>query len=236
MTRDFDTLIREAAPAVPDPGDTRRLNRALLKQRVARGAARKARRRRVSVLAMGVALSFLAAGDVTDLGSDHFDLAPRQVLNDTSRKFFEEAGVTSYDMGLRGQSVMRYENQSEAEALGFAIQDLMDEGEFVQITGLFTETGYHWSAQFRMKQGEQSAIRGRDPHGVSSKISKELCEFTLAHFDDLVERLGRIPAPNPRTIDIVLEDRTRQFFYWRLVYPDFGPIEYYVSVENRKDP
>lgn len=236
MKDDLDRLIREAAPEVPDPGEVRRLNRRTLEAIMARDRARAAHRRRMRLAAATIVLILVSAGPVAELGGDNFDLTPREILNETARKFFEEAGVTTYDMGLRGQTVMRYEDQTEAEALGFAIQNMMDEGEFVQITGLFSETGYHWAAQFRSRQGEQTSIHGRDPHGVSSKISKELCEFTMAHFDDLVERLGRIPAPNPRTIDIVLEDQTRQFSYWRLVYPDYGPIEYYVSVENRQEP
>jgi len=174
-----------------------------------------------------VALSFLAAGDVTDLGSDHFDMKQRSV--------FPELGVTTYDMGFGGHGVMRYDDQTESEAIEFAIMSMLDEGELLKITGLFTENGYHWAAQFKVDVGGEVAIRGRDPRDVSSLMTRNLYEFTKAHYEDLLGRLDRIPAPSPRRIEMTIEGRSRQFDYWRLVYPDFGPVEYYITAPSRSD-
>jgi hypothetical protein len=225
MTRDFDTLIRDAAPAVPDPGEVRRLNRALLKQRMGRDVVRKARRRRVSVLATGVALLFLGAGNVGELGSDHFDLGKGRVL--------ENVGGTYYQTGVRGQGVFRLDGQTEEEALEIAIQSYLEEGRFVGITGVFMENAYSWYLKFEVKAGDDVVITGRSPEGLPLQMSRELYEFTMAHWDDLLSRIGKIPAPNPRRIGMTIEGQTYQFDYWRLVYPDFGPVEYYVTGSPR---
>ena len=80
MKANLDQLIKDARDDVPDSGEFRRLNRALLKERMAIAGPRHGHHR---VLLVSLCLVFLMifSGQLSQLGSDDFEMAPEKKLN-----------------------------------------------------------------------------------------------------------------------------------------------------------
>ena len=73
MSNDFEKLIRDAAPEVPDPGESRRTNRAVLLARIEESRAHRRRTGPLKMAAASLALLVLFSGQVSELGSNAFE-------------------------------------------------------------------------------------------------------------------------------------------------------------------
>ena len=216
MSREFEDLIRDAAPETPDPGDVRRLNRALLRQAMARDAGRRPGFLAIAAVAAVLMVFF---GPITELGSDHFTPGDKQVM--------ENMGLEYYRTGLRSQSIVIHEGMTEEQALEFSIMCFMDEGIFEGIDGMFMEDGYMWSMLFEVEIGGDRGQRGRSPEGLPWRPTREMNRFALEFQDLDVGRLEKIPAPNPRPFRAKIEGVEYSINSWRLVFPEYGPVEFY---------
>ncbi|MFH2051326.1 MAG: hypothetical protein ABIK96_02560 [bacterium] len=225
MNRDFDDILRAAAPQVPDPGPTRRTHRAMLKPSL----RRMERLRRLSdrSVAAGVcilALCFLV-GTAGDLGGDDFEVS------------FDKTGVQTgysiYREGMRGTPLVVRDGWTIEDAREIQTQHTLNEGVLEAIDGWSIGGLTLWSMGYRTEVNGKSLIRADSPRDPVSRPSRLHLDFLTKEAPRFREAARSIPGPVPRREVIAIDGRSYLFEVFTMVYPEYGPVTWYIWEADR---
>ncbi len=225
MDPNFDDLIRAAAPPVPDPGPTRRTNRAMLKPSL----RRKERLRRLSdrSLAAGIcllALCFLV-GNAGDLGSDDFEVRFDKTGELTGNSIFRE--------GMRGTPLVVRDGWTIEDARELHTQYTLNEGVLEVIEGWRIGGMTYWSLAYRTEVNGKSVLRSEFPKDPISRHSRLHLDFLSNEGPRFREAARSIPGPAPRREVIAIDGRSYPFQVYTMVYPEYGPVTWYYWEADR---
>lgn len=230
MNRDFDDILRAAAPPVPDKGPTRRANRAMLKPIL----KRKERLRRLSDRSFAVGVCVLAlcllVGSAGDLGSDDFE-SEMVPLSKGPEGILE--GMKYYRFGLRGEGMVVPEGWTEAEARESLTQRNLEEGSLSSIEGWVMGSDESWSICFEQWVNGKRAIVPKKPQGKEGMGSRRFAECLFKHLEEFKATIASVPGPASRVEMVEINGVLLPFQTWTIIYPDYGPLTYYLWTPTR---
>ena len=225
MTRDFDKLISDAAPPVPDCGPARRTTRMLLHDRMRQQASRK-QTRDVRGMAWAAGLVFLVmlGGQVTELGSDGFDVSTQIIELENVGKVIRDEAPFGGPSGsfVEGTSREFIDEYYQSIAAG--------EGTPVKLEGWKISGKTLWLMTYMRKIQGKLGPGGGSPRnliGYESDASPEILTFMangIEDFRDLVDQ-GQIAREN---FGIVRSNGLAfEVYSWTRSWPGFGEVSYY---------
>lgn len=220
----LDKWIIDSREDIPDPGEYRRLNRALVKEQMAIAGTRRMRNR-VLLAALSLAFIMMYSGQLKQLGSDDFEtISSSDVLplnGDT---------VTIHEAPFRGTQVYLPEDFSETDVDEYFQGAAAREGEMIRVTGLSYEGKTDWTKIVRMVvNGQELVVNSPTPiQDPKPETPRDFEKFLLAHIMDLTARAKSEPphARMQKAIDGVLVD----FKIWEFEYPGYGKVIWYDGV------
>ncbi len=227
MTKNFDKLITDAAPLVPDCGTNRRVTRALLKERMRQDARRRqVRDRRGMSLAVSLVFMFVIGGQVTELGSDGFDTISRVMELTNGEKFIK---ITA---PFRGTGLAVPEEFSPEKTYEIQQAIAADDIKPVRLEGINVFGKTMWLMEYAsVIQGEISLHTSvpKNLIGFNSEITPKTFEFVASHitpFKDLIKQ-GKVPRKKFQAIrsnGLIFE-----VYSWTRSFPGFGEVTYYAG-------
>ncbi len=219
MKANLDKWIKDAKDEVPESGEYRRLNRAMLKERMAVMAPRRRRRHRVLLGVLSLVFLMLFSGQLNQLGSDSFDTISR-----TETTYW---GVTSniYENVFRSESVSGQGDFSESDADEVHQYLLADDGELVKVTGLSYGDKTVWNTFKKMNINSEEIIPGGHPGNPPSEYPENYFEFLASHYSELKTRANSTPPH--RTERMIVDGIMMDFQIWTFEYPGYGPVTRY---------
>jgi hypothetical protein len=222
MKANLDKWIEDAKDNVPDSGEYRRLNRAMLKEHMANMAPRRRRRHRVLLGGLSLVFLMLYSGQLNQLGSDGFDTIVR-----TETTVYGETKNIHENVFLRG-SVGLPRNFSETDADEFHRSAAAGEGEVVKVTGLSYGGKTAWNIFItKMKINDMEIIPGGRPNNPKSEFPDNYFEFLKTNFSDLKAKTNS--APHHRTERMIVDGQMVEFQIWTFEYPGYGPVTRYLG-------
>ena len=226
MTRELDKLITDAVPPVPDSGPSRRVTRALLRDRM-RKESRRAHRRRLAGVSLAAGLAFLLVlgGQVSDLGSDAFELEIHEVEIGT------EEPLLLAKSKIRGTVTNALPGMTSEDIQEMQQQLLLREGRVKSITAFSINGGTpYWKVKVSTEVNGVPTTLARDPIdliGAKNQFSRELLDFLVEHgqeFDTLVKS-GRL-EPEPYG-DVSANGMLFRVQKWTKEYAGWGTATYF---------
>lgn len=228
MTRsNFDILISNSAPRVPDCGPARRQVRVLVRERTARAEWRQVRQRRLG-LSLAAMLAFFAAfsGQVDQLGSDDlsFDLTRVDVGNG---QYVDRIDSKSGEM--LGAAVP---GSSEGEIRELQIQRILDEGTVTALNGVSFEgaTGVMWAIMIDRPINGKIVRDMRQPRDVNAPfapVGREKLPFYAEYMDDFEQAIDDGQVPGRPFGTVVAEGVTFSVIAYTKDFPVWGPVTVY---------
>lgn len=227
MTQDFDKLISDAAPQVPDCGPSRRLTRVMLKMRMRQEARRRqARDRRGMSLAAGLVFMFVIGGQITELGGDGFDTISRLTEIDNGGTFIETTAP------FRNTRLTVPEGTSSDKIYELQQAIAADDRKPIMLEGIKVHGKTLWTMEYStVIQGEicQIVSSPKDLIGFKTEVTPKTFEFVynqITSFKDLV-RQGKVPRKKFQAIrsnGLIFE-----VYSWTRSFPGFGDVTYYAG-------
>ena len=221
MKANLDNLIKDAKDDVPDSGEYRRLNRAMLKEHIANMAPRRRRRHRVLLGILSLVFLMLFSGQLNQLGSDGFDTISR-----TETTYWGDS-VNIYENVFRGGSVSGRGSFSEADADEVHRSIVADKGEVVKVTGLSYGDKTVWNTFKKMNINDIEITPGGHPGNPPSEYPDNYFEFLTSHYSDLKTRANSTPPH--RTERMIVDGIMMDFQIWTFEYPGYGPVTRYLG-------
>ena len=221
MKANLDKMIKDAKDEVPESGEYRRLNRAMLKERMANMAPRRRRRHRVLLGVLSLVFLMLFSGQLNQLGSDGFDTIIRTEITswgDTTK---------IYENVFRGGSVTGYGDFFESDADEIHQYLLADDGEVVKVTGLSYGNKTVWNTFKKMTINDKEITPGGHPGNPPSEYPDNYFEFLTSHYSDLKTRANSTPPH--RTERMIVDGIMMDFQIWTFEYPGYGPVTRYLG-------
>jgi len=140
MTQEFDKLISNSAPVVPDSGASRRMARTLLHEKM-RGQTQRRRTRDRRGISFAACLVFLVVigGQVVPLGSDGFDFELAPLVTGSGET------ISLVKNEIRGTVVGTSSEFSKADVIELQQQIMLREGTVKEIEGYaFDDKTPYW--------------------------------------------------------------------------------------------
>ncbi len=226
MTQEFDKLISNSAPVVPDSGASRRMTRTLLHEKM-RGQEQRQKKRNLRGMSLAASLVFLfvIGGQVAPLGSDGFDfeLAPLVTENGETISLVKNEN--------RGTVVGTISEFSEADGLELQQQIILREGTITEIEGYsFDGRTPHWEVTYlnningNLSEGTRPPTNADFANAPHERDKIPFLINELHPFRDLV-KAGQITA-EPYGL-ITSDGVTFQVQQWSKQYADWGLFTYY---------
>jgi hypothetical protein len=222
MADNLDQWIKDSKVETPDSGEFRRLNRVLLKDRIAVVVPARRRRFRFILVVISLALLSLLSGQISQLGSDSFDMNKtteyRPVLDDS---------VTVYENVFRGGSVNLPRDFSEADVDEYQRSVAAGEGTVVKATGLSFGGATFWLKYVTRDINGRENTEGRATKNPPSQEPENIMQFLQEHYQDLVARTKTDPPHG--TQRLTLDGILFEFDIWTYEYPGFGAVTCYIG-------
>ncbi len=221
MNANLDKWIKDARDDVPDSGEYRRLNRAMLKDRM---AATTPRRRRIHKMLLGsLSLVFLMlfSGQVSQLGSDSFD-----TTTDTIILTMSGDTVTFYENVFRGGSAV-LPDFSEADVEDYHRSVAAGEGELVKVTGTSYGGKTNWDKIVRRIINGKENLGGEIVKDPKSETPHDFLKFMKDHVADFNARL-KLEPPHGE-MQMVVDGILVDFQFWTYEYPGYGKVTRYTG-------
>lgn len=223
MKSNLDTWIKDAKEAVPDSGEYRRLNRALLKERIQKANPDRRKNHRLLVMAASLIILVGFSGQISQLGSDSFETA-------TSTAILPGSGdtVTVHSNVFRGGAVNLPEHFSEADVDEYTRSVAAGEGEIIKVNGISYGGRTSWVKIVRRTINGQINEGGDETRDPPSQEPANFFAFLKDHSRDLTARIKSEPPHGSMqmTVDGVLMDLD----YWTFEYPGFGSVTRYEGI------
>jgi hypothetical protein len=222
MTEQFDRFMRDAAGDVPDPGEFRRLNRALLKDRMLVTEPRRQRAFRRNQLFGAVLCGLIVMTFVPPLGSDSFDLEQEVVSSD------HKGDITYHTNTFRGTSFNVNDGYDRQDIDELNQQLATGEGRIVRVTGLGWGGRTIWLKHIERDINGRRVTHGTDIKNPPSEDPAGWLDFLVAHKDD-VQRIKDTRLPDREEYRVMDGVRIR-LQVWSEEFPGVGDVQIYEGV------
>lgn len=220
MKDNLDKWIKDAQDEVPDSGEYRRLNRAMLKERMLTVNPRRSRTHRLLVMAASLLILIGFSGQVSQLGSDSFDTTTSTVIVPSARDTF-----TVHKNAFRGGSVNLPEDYSEADVDEYQRSVAAGEGEIVGAFGTSIGGKTSWMKLTRRTVNGEDIQVGDSVMEPKSEDTDEHYDFNLAHGKALTARTKTEPPHGQ--VQLSMDGVLMDFNYWTFEYPGYGEVTRY---------
>lgn len=220
MADNLDQWIKDSKVVTPDSGEFRRLNRVLVKDRILAVEPARRRRHRVLMVAVTVVLLLLISGQVSQLGSDSFEMETT-----TEFRSWRNDSVTVHKNVFRGGSVNLPADFSPADIDEYQRSVAAGEGTIVRATGYSYGGKTSWIKHVNREINGKENIEGRTPDTPLSQDPDNYMDFLLAHYKDMVGR-SRTDVPDG-TMRMAVDGVLIEFNFWTFDYPPYGKVTYY---------
>jgi|GEM_PF-6452056 len=220
MTDNLDKYIKDSKVITPDSGEYRRLNRALIKEKLAHRSHLGARHR-VLVTSMVTALLLMMSGQVSQLGSDSFDVTKTRELQ------FNGDSINVYHDDFGGGTINLPAGFTEIDIDEYMRAAAADEGAFRKVFGISYSGKTFWRKIITRN------INGEEMNeGVATKIppSQEpdnYEKFIPAYFPELIAKTRQEPPHG--TMEMVVDGVLVVFSVWTYEFPEYGEVTYYLG-------
>ncbi len=226
MTQEFDKLISNSAPVVPDSGASRRMARTLLHEKM-RGQEQRRRRRdrRGMSLAACLVLLVVIGGQVVPLGSDGFDFELAPLVTGSGET------ISLVKNEIRGSVINAPPSYSEADIYELQQQNMLREGTVKEIEGFsFNGKTPYWQVTYlsdingKLSEGTRAPTNTDFPNGILERNSIPFMINERPSFMVLVEA-GQIAA---KPYGLITSDGvTFEVQQWSKQYAEWGLFTYY---------
>lgn len=216
MNDKFEKLIRDSAPEIPDPDEYRRLNRVHLRERL--HEMEKPKRRHSLVVATAcLALMVLFSGQISNLGSDSFDLISEP---DTTLLGNETTVHTNSFSGYSFTATGSDQKISDIQQ-AFAAQD----GKLTSISCLAYGGKQKWKVNREaIIEGEIRELTADNPEWLPRDDLDQEIDFFLNYYRDLLDRSKTLRPDQVSTMTVFGVEFT--VHTWKHTYPSFGEVTY----------
>lgn len=221
MKENLDQWIKDAKESTPDSGEYRRLNRALLKEHILTTRPRRTRRHRVLVVAVAVAVLFLSAGQISQLGSDGFG------TRKSVQPHLLGGTINIYENEFRGGGVSLPDHFTEADVEEWQRSFAAGEGTIYMATGLSYGGKTAWFKCVTWEINGKVNEWGGNPDSPPSDELEDETGFLLTYHQDLITRC-QTDAPQGH-LKMMIEDVLMDFAFWTYEYPGYGEVTRYVG-------
>jgi len=220
MKANLDQLIKDARDDVPNSGEYRRLNRVMLKERMATAGPRR-RHHRVLLVTLSLVFLMMYSGQLNQLGSDDFEMAREDWVN------------------LRGKTIPVMRNEFRGNSFSvpkdFTPEDLDEmnrsilagEGELVWVQGTSYGGKTNWLKYVNRVingkiQGTGGSLEDR-PHVEPDNY----LEFLVEHAREIVEMTDSTP-PQRETV-MTFDGVVCNVKIWVFHFPEYGEVIRYMG-------
>ena len=216
MSDQFEKLIRDSAPEIPDPGEYRRLNRVALRERL--HEMEKPKRSHSLVVATAcLALMVLFSGQLSNLGSDGWDLIQGEYPG------VDGEPVKRFADPNNSFSLVGAENLREAQDIQQAF--VARDAEPVRVTCLAYAGLAYWNVYGLAEIDGQIQESSMDLTGILPKENlPRMAEFYENHFSELM-KLSKTQAPDS-TARLVIFGVEFELESWTATFPEFGEVTF----------
>ena len=222
MADNLDKWIKDSKADTPDSGEFRRLNRILLKDRMATVVPARRRRFRLFLVLVTLVFLLLLSGQVTQLGSDNFESKVTTVF----RPYLNDS-VTIHENVFRGGSVTLPRDFSEADIDEYQRSVAAGEGTVVKATGLSYGGKTSWLIIVTRDINGRENTEGRSTENPHSQEPENFLQFLQDHNRDLISRTKTDP---PHTTErLTLDGILFEFDIWTYEYPEYGQVTRYIG-------
>ncbi len=221
MKANLDQMIKDARDDVPDSGEYRRLNRVMLKERMAATASPRHRHHRVLLVTLSLVFLMMFSGQLNQLGSDDFEMVREDWVN------------------IEGKTipVMRNEFRGNTFSVpqGFTPEDLdemnrsimADEGELVWVQGTSYGGKTTWLKYVnRVINGKTQGMGGPLDDDHYDEPDNYL-EFLVEHAREIVKMTGSTP-PQRETV-MTFDGVVCNVKIWVFHFPEYGEVIRYMG-------
>ncbi|MEN8006350.1 MAG: hypothetical protein ABFS42_05010 [Candidatus Krumholzibacteriota bacterium] len=221
MKDHLDKYIHDSKVILPDTGEYRRLNRALLKERMNKVAPDRARHHKLLVIALSLVLVMGLSGQVSQLGSDDFDAVPEDLLMITGKT------VSTMKNEFRNTrfSVPQDYSQEDLEELNRSIA--ADDGKLLGVTGISYGGKTKWLKDVQMVVNGKILETGMNLTDRPHERPDNFDDFLLAHNKEI--HLLTRSEPFQRETVMTFDGVACRVRIWEFHFPGFGQVTRYVG-------
>jgi hypothetical protein len=227
MKANLDKMIKDAKDEVPESGEYRRLNRAMLKERMANLAPRRRRRHRVLLGALSLVFLMLFSGQLNQLGSDDFEMAREDWVS------------------LLGKTIPVMKNEFRGSTFtvpeGFSPDDLDElnrsilagEGELLWVQGTSYGGKTNWVKYVNRVINGKLQGSGADLVDRPDVEPDNYVEFLKKYVREIVEMTDSTP-PQRETV-MTFDGVVCNVEIWVFHFPEFGEVIRYIGTPVHKN-
>jgi hypothetical protein len=217
----LDKWIKDAKDDVPDSGEYRRLNRALLKGHMANMAPRRRRRHRVLLGSLSLVFLMLFSGQLNQLGSDDFDL----IMEDWVSPLGKDVPVAKHQFS--GQSFTGLEDLSTEDLDEFYRAVSAGEGEIVWVQGTSYGGKTKWLKYVKQVVNGKIVNRGGVLDDRPFVEPDNYLEFLVKHVHE-IEKKTRTEPHQSETV-MTFDGVVCNVKIWVFHFPEYGEVIRYVG-------
>ena len=223
MKANLDKWIKDAKDEVPESGEYRRLNRAMLKERMAVMAPRRRRRHRVLLGVLSLVFLMLFSGQLNQLGSDSFDV----VREDED---FVSPWGTIYPLmknEFRGNSftVPRSYSAEDIDELNRSLA--AGEGKIELVKGTSFGGKTVWTKIITRVVNGKIENRGTSLEDRPYEVPDDWDNFVLKHYREMDNKTKSMP--HQRETVMTFDGVACEMKIWVFHFPEFGEVIFYMG-------
>ena len=227
MKANLDKWIKDAKNDVPESGEYRRLNRAILKERMAKMAPRRRRRHRVLLGVLSLVFLMFYSGQLNQLGSDDFDL----ILEDWVSPLGKDVPVAKHQFS--GQSFTGLEDLSTEDLDEFYRTVSAGEGEIVWVQGTSYGGNTKWLKYVKRVVNGKIVNQG---HALDDRPFVEpdnYLEFLKKYVYEIENKTRSIP--HQRETVMTFDGVICNVKIWVFHFPEYGEVIRYLGTPTQKN-
>jgi hypothetical protein len=218
----LDKWIKDAKDDVPDSGEYRRLNRALLKERM--HTTGTGRRRLHGVLLVSIILVVLVffSGSLNQLGSDDFKTVRDDYVN------LQGNAVPVLKNEFRGNSFIIPKDFTPADLDEMNRAIAAGEGEIIAVYGTSYGGKTNWIKYVKQIINGKVNKMGQDLADRPDVTLDNYMKFLEVHMQDIVEKTRT--SPHQREALMTFDDVLCNMKIWVFHFPEYGEVLRYQGV------
>ncbi len=222
MIPNLDKWIKDARDDAPDSGEYRRLNRAMLKERMgARGTGRR-RYHRVLLGVLSLVFLMLFSGQFNQLGSDGFDTVETTVFRPWSGD-----SITIYSNVFRPGSTNLPSDFTAEDNYEWQQSVATGEETIYMASGVSYGGKTIWIKNVARYINGKENKGGQSPTTPPSQTPDNYMDFVKTNLKNLTART-KIDPPHEK-MKMIVDGVLIDFGVWTYEYPDFGEVSYYLG-------
>jgi len=226
MKANLDKWIKDAKDEVPESGEYRRLNRAMLKERMANMAPRRRRHHRVLLGVLSLVFLMLFSGQLNQLGSDGFDTIREDWVSPIGKNvpLIKDKFSGQPHSGLEDLSAKDLDEFYRAEAAG--------EGEIVLVQGTSYGGKTDWLKYVNQVINGKIIKTGVGLDEGPDVEPDNFEDFLVKHELEIIEKTNSTP-PQRETV-MTFDGVVCNVEIWVFHFPEFGEVIRYIGTPIQK--